>query len=386
MRDRLLSVQKAVGALLLLAALLISLWNESYSPVLETPINAASPTQINPSLDGKKIAVHGPLTSDTKLEDPDYLLPQDLLYLKREVQVFANVQKSRQIPYTVTKTRTVSRRQANGSYTNVTERYTDTEYKTEHYREDDWSSTEPNPLSLKSQTWFAPEARLGVYRIDPYASDLPIYEALTRVRVGDPGVIHCGLQEFPNGRIVSRSIDNRIGAFVALEGLRRAAAAGGLKAGVTAVGTTQEEIAWTGGGARVSAFALEPAAAVVVDVTHATDHPGAEKKEQGDFKLGGGVVLSRGSSVSPVVFDQLVAAAEAERIPYAIEAAPRGTSTDADGIYNVRRGVATALVSVPCRYMHSPNEMVALDDLDRAADLLAAWARRLDAKTSFIPS
>ena len=150
--------------------------------------------------------------------------------------------------------------------------------------------------------------------------------------------------------------------------------------------TTQGEISFTGGGARTSAYALEPHAAVVVDVTHATDFPGAEKKEQGDFKLGGGPVISRGSAVSRVVFDQLVAAAEAEGIPYRIEAAPRGTSTDADSIYTARHGVATGLVSVPCRYMHSPNEMVALGDLEQAAALLAAWVRRLDGATSFIPA
>jgi putative aminopeptidase FrvX len=211
-------------------------------------------------------------------------------------------------------------------------------------------------------------------------------EALARVRVGDSGVIHCVSHEFPNGRLVSRSIDNRIGAFVVVEALRRLSADKGLRAAVVAVGTTQEEISYGGGGARSSAFQLEPAAAIVVDVTHATDFPGSEKKEVGDFKLGGGVVLSRGSSVNHVMFDQLVAAAEAEKIPYAVEAAPRGTSTDADGIYNVRKGIATALVSVPCRYMHSPNEMVALEDLDRAAQLLAAWARRLEASTSFIPT
>lgn len=124
----------------------------------------------------------------------------------------------------------------------------------------------------------------------------------------------------------------------------------------------------------------------MVDVTHATDWPGADKKEQGDFKLGGGPVLSRGSAVSRVVFDQLIAAAQAEKIPYAIEAAPRATSTDADAIYTARRGIATGLVSVPCRYMHSPNEMVALEDLDRAAALLAAWVRRLEPATSFVPA
>lgn len=209
-------------------------------------------------------------------------------------------------------------------------------------------------------------------------------EAAARVRVGDAGVLSAQLIEFPNGRLVSRSIDNRIGAFVVLEALRRLAA-DPPKAAVAAVATTQEEIAHTGGGARTSAFHLEPDAAIVVDVTHATDYPGVEKKEAGDFKLGGGPVLSRGSAVSRVVFDQLVSAAEAESIPYAIEASPRGTSTDADAIYTARRGIATGLVSVPCRYMHSPNEMVSLEDLDRAAALLVAWVRRLDGKTSFIP-
>jgi endoglucanase len=209
-------------------------------------------------------------------------------------------------------------------------------------------------------------------------------EALTKVRIGDPAVLAATVEELPNRRLVSRSIDNRIGAFVVLEAMRRLADQPPA-ASVVAVATTQEEISSTGGGARTSAFRVEPEAAIVVDVTHATDHPGAEKKEAGDFRLGGGPVLSRGSAVSRVVFDQLVSAAEAEGIPFAIEAAPRGTSTDADSIYTARRGVATGLVSVPCRYMHSPNEMVSLDDLDRAAALLAAWVRRLEPGTSFIP-
>jgi putative aminopeptidase FrvX len=210
-------------------------------------------------------------------------------------------------------------------------------------------------------------------------------ETEERVRVGDAGVIACSALELPNGRIASRSIDNRIGAFVVLEALRRLASQPP-RACAVAVGTTQEEIGTTGGGARTSAFHVEPQAAVVVDVTHATDFPGAEKKELGDFKLGGGPVLCRGSAVSRVVFDQLLAAAEAEGIPIAIEAAPRYTSTDADQIYTSRRGIATGLVSVPCRYMHSPNEMVAYEDLDRVAALLAAWVRRLEPSTSFIPA
>jgi len=210
-------------------------------------------------------------------------------------------------------------------------------------------------------------------------------EALERVRLGDAGVLDATVLEFPNGRIVSRSIDNRIGAYVVAEALRLLAHERPKHAGVFAVATTREEIAWTGGGARTSAVGIEPTVAVVVDVTHATDWPGAEKKRAGEHKLGGGPVLARGSAVSPVVFDLLVECAEREQIPYSVQAAPHDTGTDADAIYNALRGIPTGLVSVPNRYMHSPNEMVAREDLERAARLLAAFARRLDPKVSFIP-
>ncbi len=210
-------------------------------------------------------------------------------------------------------------------------------------------------------------------------------EASDRVRVGDAGVLDSAVQEYPNARIVSRSIDNRIGAYVVAEAVRRLGADRPKHAAVFAVATTREEIAWAGGGARTSAAGLDPQVALVVDVTHATDYPGAEKKQTGDHRLGGGVVLSRGSSVSPVVFDLLVECADREQIAYTIQAAPHDTGTDADAIYNALRGIPTGLVSVPNRYMHSPNEMVALEDLDRAAALLAAFARLLEPGTDFVP-
>jgi putative aminopeptidase FrvX len=209
-------------------------------------------------------------------------------------------------------------------------------------------------------------------------------EAAGRVRIGDPGVLAGGVMEFPNGRLVSRSIDNRIGAFVVLEALR-ILSRNRTAASVTAVATTREEIAATGGGARSSAHRLEPDVAIVVDVTHATDYPGVEKRRHGDYRLGGGPVLSRGASVSEMVSDMLLDTAEAEGIPYSVEAASRDTHTDAEAIFNAHRGVATALVSVPNRYMHSPNEMVCLEDLDRTARLLAAFAKKLSPETSFVP-
>jgi len=209
-------------------------------------------------------------------------------------------------------------------------------------------------------------------------------DALKRVRVGDPAVLGSQSMELPNDRLVSRSIDNRIGAFVVLEALRHLSSKQP-KAGVYAVATTREEIAWTGGGAKTSATGLNPSVAIVVDVTHATDHPGVKKEEAGDVKLGGGPVLSRGSAVNAVVFDLLVETAEAEKIPYTLSAAPKDTGTDADAIHTANQGIPTGLVSVPNRYMHSPSEMVTLEDLERAARLLAAFARRVTPKTDFIP-
>jgi endoglucanase len=123
--------------------------------------------------------------------------------------------------------------------------------------------------------------------------------------------------------------------------------------------------------------------AIVIDVTHASDSPGMEKKELGDHKLGSGPVLTRGALINPVVFSLLRSTAEKKKIPFTINAAGRDTSTNADAIHIAREGVATALVSIPNRYMHSPNEMVALEDVERTADLIAEACREISDKTDF---
>lgn len=204
------------------------------------------------------------------------------------------------------------------------------------------------------------------------------------IRIGDPMVLDAGMVRLAGDKIASRAVDNRIGAYVVLEALRLLSE-DPPGAAAFAVATVQEEIAYFGGGARSSAFALEPDVALVVDVTFSTDVPDIEKKELGDHRIGGGPVLSRGSANHPVVFEGLLEAAEAETIPYTYQAAPRSTRTDADGIHLVRFGVPTGLVSVPNRYMHSPNELVSLGDLERSAQLLAAFVRRLEPTTEFRP-
>ncbi|HET9949357.1 MAG TPA: M42 family metallopeptidase [Longimicrobiales bacterium] len=205
------------------------------------------------------------------------------------------------------------------------------------------------------------------------------------VRVGDPMVLEQGMVRLAGGdRIASRAIDDRIGAFVVLEALRLLADEPPA-ASVTAVATVQEEIGYSGGGARTSAYALEPHVAIVVDVTFSTDVPDMEKKELGEHELGGGPVLSRGSASHDRVFEMLARVAEEEGIPYTVQAAPKATRTDADGIYLTRQGVPTCVVSVPNRYMHSPNEVVSLQDVRNTARLIAAFVRRLGPDTDFTP-
>jgi endoglucanase len=204
------------------------------------------------------------------------------------------------------------------------------------------------------------------------------------IRVGDPMVLATRMVRLAGDRIASRAIDNRIGAYVVLEALRRLSK-DKPRAAVAAVATAQEEIGYSGGGARTSAYALDPQIALVVDVTFSTDVPDIEKKELGEHNVGGGPVLSRGSAIHPVVFDRLVEAAEAEKIPFTVQASPKATRTDADAIFLSRAGVPTGLISIPNRYMHSPNELVSLADVEHAIALIAAFVRRLPADVDLTP-
>jgi putative aminopeptidase FrvX len=206
-------------------------------------------------------------------------------------------------------------------------------------------------------------------------------QARELVRVGDVAVIDAQPSELPNGRLVSRALDNRLGSFVALEAARLVAEAGGAQWELAAVAAAQEEI--TFGGSRTSAFALEPDAAIVLDVTHATDAPGIDVKDAGKHELGSGPVITRGSTLSPKLFELLHETAEAEKIPFTVEASARATGTDADAVHISRGGVPTGLVSIPIRYMHSPVELVQLEDVHACARLIAATALALERDTSF---
>ena len=166
-------------------------------------------------------------------------------------------------------------------------------------------------------------------------------EARGMVRVGDVAVIAGEPLEYPNGRVVSRSMDNRLGCFVAFEVARLVAEAGGAPGDVAGVAVVQEEITFAG--ARTTAYSLEPDIAIVVDVTFATDAPGFDEKELGAHKFGSGPVIERGSMLDPQVFELLAAAGDDAGIPYTISASARYTGTDADAIHLSRGGVPTGV-------------------------------------------
>ena len=207
-------------------------------------------------------------------------------------------------------------------------------------------------------------------------------EAAALVKVGDPVTMDLGFRPMLNNMASATAMDDKCGLWVVVEALRRASAKK-LDCALFAVSTVQEEIGLRG--AQTSAYSVDPHVGIAVDVTHATDCPTIDKKQEGDVKLGGGPVIYRGPNMNPVVVDRLIKVAGQSEIAYQPAASGRATGTDANTIQTSRGGVATGLVSIPNRYMHSPVEMISLDDIDRAADLLAAFACDLKATDTFIP-
>jgi putative aminopeptidase FrvX len=235
------------------------------------------------------------------------------------------------------------------------------------------------PIHLLKEDERKKVAEMKELHIDVGAKDGD--EARSMVRVGDVAVISGEPVELPNGRAVSRSMDNRLGCYVAYEAARLVAEGGDAPGDVVAVAAVQEET--TFGGSSTTAYALRPDLAIVVDVTHATDAPGIDVNEIGSHPFGSGPVIERGSNLHPAVFELLHDAAEAEGIAYTVAASARHTGTDADAMHLSRGGVPCGLVGLPLRYMHSPVEMVDLGDIDAAARLIAAAARRLAADATF---
>jgi endoglucanase len=207
-------------------------------------------------------------------------------------------------------------------------------------------------------------------------------EAESLVRVGDPGVWVGPPVELPNGRLLSKALDNRLGAYIALEAARRIAESHDAHVDVVAVAAVQEEIGLYG--ARTAAYGLDPQVAIAIDVTPATDYPGGDARRAGPIELGMGAMIARGPTLNKHVTELLGEAAEAEGIPHAWEIYSRTTSTDADEIHFTRGGIPTGLLSIPTRYLHSPNEMCALEDVESIIRLLVAFTKRLAPDQSFL--
>lgn len=202
------------------------------------------------------------------------------------------------------------------------------------------------------------------------------------IAVGDPITFVDDFEILRDDVAVSRAFDNRIGTWSAAEALRLIAEQReNLQAKVVAVSTVMEEIG--GHGAHLAAYRLQPDVALVVDVTHATDWPGPSKTKHGDVKMGKGPVIEHSALVHPVVRKRLVDVAKAKDIPLQYAASPGSTYTDMDDIFKSRLGVASGLISLPNRYMHTTVEMIRLNELNQIAELMAAFALDVKAGEEF---
>ncbi|MFH1452752.1 MAG: M42 family metallopeptidase [Armatimonadota bacterium] len=207
-------------------------------------------------------------------------------------------------------------------------------------------------------------------------------EAEKTVSIGDPITFAVSYEELHGGLAVSRSFDDKAGCFVVAEVIRRLKGKK-IKAAVYGTSSVQEELGRRG--VRTCAYAIDAQVGIAVDVTHATDYPGASKKKVGDVSLGKGPTISRGANMNHKIFDLLVKAASGHKIPHQIEGSPCDSGTDATLMQLNREGMATGLISIPNRYMHTPGEVIALQDLENAVKLIIAFIEKLDGKMNFKP-
>jgi tetrahedral aminopeptidase len=202
------------------------------------------------------------------------------------------------------------------------------------------------------------------------------------VEIGDPAVYADGFERLLGDRVAGRAMDNRVGAWVVAEALRRVKALNP-KACVVAVATVQEEIGLRG--AIAAAHGVNPDIGIAVDVTFATDFPSMDKRKVSPMDLGKGPGLLRGANANRKLADRIQGVATTQKIPIQIQATPAGTGTDANAIQIARAGICTGLVEVPLRYMHTPCEVISLSDADNCAELLAQVCASLQPGEDWTP-
>ncbi len=216
-------------------------------------------------------------------------------------------------------------------------------------------------------------------------------DAEVLVSVGDPVTLELKLRSLLHDRVTGPGMDNKTGMWTVIESLRRVAKmttassiAKALHCHLHSVSTVQEEIGLRG--AKTAAASVDPTVAIAVDVTHASDCPTIEKQKQGDIAIGDGPVIFRGPNINHKVAARLVELCESNSIPYQLAAVGRATANDANALQVNGHGVATGLVAIPNRYMHSAVEVISMADIDHAAELLALFAVSLSADDDFTPS
>ncbi|MBE3560046.1 MAG: M20/M25/M40 family metallo-hydrolase [Ktedonobacteraceae bacterium] len=209
-------------------------------------------------------------------------------------------------------------------------------------------------------------------------------EAMQLVPLGSAGTRAAELEPLRGDLLVSRALDDKSGIFTVIEAVRRIyERRAELKAGVYFVSAVQEEVGLRG--ARTSAYSVDPQIAIAVDVMFTSDHPGTSKTELGDVKLNGGPVITVGGNINPRVYQLLIKAATEAGIAYQIDVQSSHTGTDTDMIQVTRGGVATGLMNIPCRYLHTGSEVASLKDMDEVAEMLARFVLALSEETAIIP-
>lgn len=202
------------------------------------------------------------------------------------------------------------------------------------------------------------------------------------VRIGDPVTFHLEMVTLGQDFVACPAFDNKSGVWVVMEALRLCKLRK-INVALFAVSTVQEEVGLRG--AKTSCYGIDPHVGIAVDVTHATDSPDIDKRIAGEIAMGKGPCISRGANVNPKVESMLIEVAKAKRIPYQLEAQPGGSGTDANAIQLNKAGVATGLVSIPNRYMHTQVEVISLSDIANTAKLLAETVCKINKRTDFIP-
>lgn len=209
-------------------------------------------------------------------------------------------------------------------------------------------------------------------------------EAAKLVSIGDPVTFNVGVERLQGTRLTSRALDDKMGAFIVAQVLREVRRQNSLSVDLYGVSTVQEEVGLRGGS--TSAYGVQPDLGIAVEVGFASDYPGADHKDLGEILLGKGPVIARGPNINPVLFDLLMATAEEEKIPCQVMGIPRATGTDANVMQLAHGGVATALITIPLRYMHTPVEVLDWADLEGAVKLISALCSRITDVHTFVPN